>query len=112
VDFWATWCEPCAKAVPVINQWKTSVSDKEFVFVGINTDENEKLSKIKEHTELLKMSYPSLLDPDWKLTENYEVDGIPCVLVFDKNGHLVYRQAGLDSGDLPGLLIRSKVWVQ
>ncbi len=110
LDFWATWCEPCGKAVEVINQWKNSVPSEQFVFVGINTDEKEEIAKIKKHTEDLKMEYPSLLDPNWKLTQNYEIDGLPCVLVFNKKGELVYRQYGINATDLPGLIIRSKVW--
>ncbi|TGL57390.1 TlpA family protein disulfide reductase [Leptospira ognonensis] len=111
LDFWATWCEPCVKAVPVLNQWKASLSADEFVFLGINTDEGTELAKIKEDLKILKMNYPTILDPDWKLSENYDVDGIPTLLVFNRKGELVYRQSGLIASDLPGLLLRSKVWM-
>ncbi|MCW7492243.1 TlpA family protein disulfide reductase [Leptospira sp. 2 VSF19] len=110
LDFWATWCEPCAKAVPTINQWKSSVSEKDFVFRGINTDTSEPIEKIKKDMERLKMSYPTLLDKDWKLTDFYHVEGIPCLLVFDRSGKIVYRQYGLVGSDLSGLVIRSHVW--
>jgi len=112
LDFRATWCEPCTKAVPVVNKWRRSVPEKDFVFLGVNSDEHEELKKIKTHIKSLSMEYPSVLDPEWKLTENYEVDGIPCLLVFNREGQLVYRQAGIDVTDLPGLLVRSKVWMQ
>ncbi|MCW7490015.1 TlpA family protein disulfide reductase [Leptospira meyeri] len=110
LDFWATWCEPCAKAVPTINKWKSSVSEKDFVFRGINTDTTEPVEKIKKDMERLKMSYPTLLDKDWKMTDFYHVDGIPCLLVFDRSGKIVYRQYGLVGSDLSGLVIRSHVW--
>ncbi|MGE8719812.1 TlpA family protein disulfide reductase [Leptospira terpstrae] len=110
LDFWATWCEPCAKAVPTINQWKASVSTTDFVFRGINTDTTEPLEKIKKDRERLKMNYPTLLDKDWKMTDFYQVEGIPCLLVFDRSGKIVYRQYGLASSDLSGLVIRSHVW--
>lgn len=110
LDFWATWCEPCAKAVPTINEWKQSVSEDDFVFRGINTDTSEPLEKIKEHMIELKMDYPTLLDKDWKMTDFYHVEGIPCVLVFDRSGKIVYRQYGLVHEDLTGLVIRSHIW--
>ena len=112
LDFWATWCDPCSKAVPVLNQWKKSVSPEDFIFLGINTDESTELNKIREHIVNLKMEYPSLLDPEWKLAENYEVNGIPTLLVFNRRGELVYRQSGLRATDLPGLILRSRVWNQ
>lgn len=112
LDFWATWCEPCVKAVPILNHWKASVPAEDFIFLGINTDEDTELSKIKEHLEILKMNYPTLLDPEWKLSENYDLEGIPTLLVFNRKGELVYRQSGVVASDLPGLILRSKVWAQ
>ncbi|TGL04651.1 TlpA family protein disulfide reductase [Leptospira levettii] len=112
LDFWATWCEPCAKAVPTINEWKHSVSETDFIFRGINTDTTEPLDKIKKDMIRLKMSYPTLLDKDWKMTDFYKVEGIPCVLVFDRSGKIVYRQYGLEKEDLTGLVIRSHVWAK
>ncbi|WP_244936952.1 TlpA disulfide reductase family protein [Leptospira brenneri] len=110
LDFWATWCEPCAKAVPTINQWKASVSEKDFIFRGINTDTSEPLEKIQKDMQRLKMNYPTLLDKDWKMTDFYHVEGIPCLLVFDRSGKIIYRQYGIIESDLSGLVIRSHVW--
>ncbi|MDF3821479.1 TlpA disulfide reductase family protein [Leptospira sp. 96542] len=111
LDFWATWCEPCKKAVPTINRWQNSVSSEHFVFFGVNTDTTESLDSIREHSKSLRMLYPTLLDKDWKVTEHYKVDGIPCLIVFDATGQIVYRQYGLVASDLPGLLARSGVWM-
>jgi thiol-disulfide isomerase/thioredoxin len=112
VDFWATWCEPCSKAVPVLNQWKKTLDADTFIFLGVNSDQGEPIKKIREHARFLKMDYASLLDPDWKLTDQYSIEGIPCLLVFDKKGNLTYRQYGLDAGDLPGLIIRARTWAK
>ncbi|WP_167836894.1 TlpA family protein disulfide reductase [Leptospira ryugenii] len=112
VDFWATWCEPCQKSIPVINEWKRKSEGKPIVFLGVNSDQGEGLESILEHKKDWKMDYPSLLDPEWKLTDFYTVEGLPCLLVFSPKGVLVYRQYGIAASDLPGLLIRSHVWAQ
>ncbi|WP_411822729.1 TlpA family protein disulfide reductase [Leptospira sp. 'Mane'] len=110
LDFWATWCEPCKKAVPVVNAWKKSKEGSEFVFYGVNTDSDLPKEEIEKHQREWKMEYPSVLDRTWKLVENYKIDGMPCLLVFGKDGALVYRQYGLQAEDLAGLLIRSRIW--
>ncbi|TGN18509.1 TlpA family protein disulfide reductase [Leptospira idonii] len=110
LDFWATWCEPCSKAVPVINRWKSSVPEEDFLFLGVNTDTEASVQEIEKHSEKLDMKYKSVLDPDWKLTENYQVEGMPCLIVFGKDGRMLYRQYGLQSEDLAGLIVRSRVW--
>ncbi|WP_109019893.1 TlpA family protein disulfide reductase [Leptospira kobayashii] len=110
LDFWATWCEPCTKAVPVVNAWKKSKEGSDFVFYGVNTDTDLSKEVIEKHRKDWKMDYPTVLDGGWKLVENYKVEGMPCLLVFGKDGSIVYRQYGLQAEDLAGLLIRSRLW--
>lgn len=65
VDFWATWCGPCRKLSPVIDELANEFEDK-VKFVKIKADEN--------------------LDT----AQKYSISGVPCLLIF-KNGEPVER---------------------
>lgn len=68
VDFWATWCHPCRMIAPLVAKLAESHKGKLKV-VKLDTDEN----------------------PD--LAAQYEVTGIPCLILF-KNGAPVDRIVG------------------
>ncbi len=65
VDFWATWCGPCRKLTPVIDELSEEYRDK-VKFVKIKADENIKTA------------------------QQYSISGVPCILIF-RNGELVER---------------------
>lgn len=69
VDFWAPWCGPCRKLSPVVDELSEEYEGK--IKVGkVNTDEN------------------------LKITQEFSISGIPCVLIF-KDGQAVERLVGL-----------------
>lgn len=69
VDFWATWCGPCRKLTPVIDEISDSYNDK-VKFVKVNVEENLETAKA------------------------YSISGLPSLLVFDE-GQAVERMTGL-----------------
>ncbi len=111
LDFWATWCDPCAKAVPVLNKIRSSESGKRLHFWGVNTDSPPNLEEILEKEQKWGMEYPSLLDSDWKIVNQFHIKGQPAMMVFDTKGKEIYRQYGITGSDLPGLLLRAKDWL-
>ncbi len=69
VDFWATWCRPCRKLSPVVDEIAKEYDGK-VKFTKLNIEQSP------------------------ETTKKYSISGIPCLLVF-KNGEAVERMAGL-----------------
>lgn len=70
VNFWATWCPPCIKEIPVFIELQKAYGDQDFQIIGIAVDNKEAVS---EFAEQMGINYPSLLA---------EVDGIGLVKRF------------------------------
>lgn len=86
VNFWATWCPPCRKEMPDLEALYERFKDRGFVILAISDEELAKVGPfIAEH----KITYPVMLDPDRKVNELFQVEGIPKSFVYDREGKLV-----------------------
>ena len=81
VDFWATWCGPCRKAIPELNALHKKFGDR-LVVIGLS-DEPE--SKVKS-LDSPKIEYFSAIDTQGRMKKAVEVKGIPHVLIMDPQG--------------------------
>ena len=109
LDLWATWCEPCAKSVPVLEKLK-EIAGEDFVFLGINTDQNKSPEEIETHARKLGMSYPSLMDTHHVFVNLFRLEGLPGLFVFSRSGFLLHKQYGIKNADLEGLSARISAW--
>src|SRR5262249_40852868 len=86
VNFWATWCPPCRKEMPDMEELFQEFKDRGLVILAISDEEADKVNPfIADH----KYSYPILLDPGRKVNDTFVVEGIPKSFLYDRDGHLV-----------------------
>jgi peroxiredoxin len=87
VNFWATWCPPCRKEMPALDNIYTHLEPLGLVVLSI-TDED--LFKVGSFVNQSGGYHPPvLLDPGRKVATQFHVDGIPKSFVFDREGKLV-----------------------
>ena len=58
LDFWATWCKPCAKGFPNLNGLYNKYHQQGLEIVGINEDGPRSQAKIKPFVRSLKIIFP------------------------------------------------------
>lgn len=95
LDFWATWCGPCLAVMPDINAIHNSYKDKGVVVAGVNVWENGDPAALMKARN---WEYLLLLNGD-QVASQYQVSGIPTLVVIDQQGQIVARHVGA-SADL------------
>ena len=94
INFWATWCAPCKKEMPHLNQLKSKSKFKDIEIIPINIADEE-LIKSKEFFEELNINnleifYGSSLE----LAKEFKLRGIPTTIIIDKEGYEFARIIG------------------
>ena len=89
VDFWASWCPPCLKEVPVIKAAYEKLHGRGFEVVGISLDDDKKdlLALVAKE----KIDWPQFYDPkgaEHRLAKQFGIEEIPVMWLLDKSGKL------------------------
>lgn len=97
LNFWASWCGPCRKEMPLLDEMSKRYSAAGFVLYGVNVEEDNTDAKklIKE----LGVSFPILYDTESKASSLYNVDAMPTTVVIDKKGEIRFVNRGYKAGD-------------
>jgi thiol-disulfide isomerase/thioredoxin len=86
VNFWATWCPPCRKEMPDLDELHKKFEKKGLVVLSISDEKPEKVVPyLKEHP----VGYTILLDPGDVTEKAYHIEGIPKSFVYDRDGKIV-----------------------
>ncbi|HMB96677.1 MAG TPA: redoxin domain-containing protein [Tepidisphaeraceae bacterium] len=84
LDFWATWCPPCRKGLPSLDQLNKDLSAKGVKVFAINVHEPKET--VQKFLDEQKLSMTALLDDQGAVAEKYLVEGIPQTVVIGKDG--------------------------
>ncbi len=98
VTFWATWCLPCQKEHPALQQLKEKYGDR-LQIIAISTDSPRSMAKVKSYARSHKYDFVFLVDPDREAATELLVNEIPQTFVLDRNGKVIYHHTGYRKGD-------------
>jgi peroxiredoxin len=95
LDFWATWCGPCVRAMPDVDAVAEKFADRGLVFYAVNVGEDP--AAVKDFLTENKLDVPVALDADGAISEKYKVEALPQTVLVGKDGRVQVVHLGFSS---------------
>lgn len=97
LNFWASWCGPCRKEMPLLNALQKKYEALGFVILGINVEQELKLAK--SFLADTPVDFPVLFDSSNAVSQAYDVIAMPTTILIDRSGNMRYLHKGYKAGD-------------
>jgi thiol-disulfide isomerase/thioredoxin len=92
VDFWASWCAPCRRSFPWLNQMQTKYAAQGLEVVGVNLDSEK--SAADKFLKEVPARFTLKFDPAGKLATKFSVQAMPSSFLLDAAGNVLASHAG------------------
>jgi thiol-disulfide isomerase/thioredoxin len=95
INFWATWCPPCLKEIPVFIALQKELADKDIQFIGIAIEDE---ASVTEYISTININYPILIGEDYGIALSIKlgnlVQAVPFTIIVNRDGNIIHRQPG------------------
>ena len=95
INFWASWCPPCRKEMPLFVRLQEELGPRGVLFVGIAIDDPQ---AVQDFIDTHGIEFPILLGQEKGIELarklGNRLEALPYTVVADRDGHVVLRQAG------------------
>ena len=102
LNFWATWCGPCAIEIPDLVRLRQDFSEEDLAIVGISLDAIEADAiepAIRRFVDRFEINYPVFLDGKQKFSGAYDPAGyiraVPTTVIIDQQGRVYDTHVGV-----------------
>lgn len=93
VNLWATWCPPCRKEMPAMEELYRELGPRGFRIAAVSVDEGN-LKDVLAFTDELKLTFDILHDGDGSVQKAYQTVMFPESFLIDKDGMIVKKVIG------------------
>jgi thiol-disulfide isomerase/thioredoxin len=106
VNFWATWCAPCRREIPLLQQLQRDHGPEGFQVIGIAVDFRD---KVLAYADEMQIEYPLLIGEQEALDAaaafGVEAVGFPFTVFSDRQGRIVTAHMGELTSAQAGLIL-------
>ncbi|MDP5214542.1 TlpA disulfide reductase family protein [Pseudoalteromonas tunicata] len=99
LDFWASWCGPCKKSFPWMNEMQTRYAPDGFTVITVNLDKEALLAN--EFLATHPANFPVVYDSEGILAKQYKLVGMPSSYLIGKDGEIKRSHAGFINKQIP-----------
>ncbi|MEK6684726.1 MAG: TlpA disulfide reductase family protein [Nitrospirota bacterium] len=93
INFWATWCAPCLAEMPSMEILYHDFKDEGLEMLAVSSDAEGALI-VQPFAQKLELTYPILLDPDYRVHDKYRIQSVPTTILVDRNSVITHRIVG------------------
>lgn len=97
LNFWGSWCKPCASEMTSINNQYLQFKDKRVHVLAVNVGEST--LAVSKFAESRHLDFPVVIDKEGQVQAAYGIDLLPASFLIDKNGKVVNYYTGQLSED-------------
>lgn len=97
IDFWTFECYNCVNTLPYVRDLYDKYHSQGLEIIGVHTPEfavERVLANVRKATKDLGVTWPVVLDPDYKTWSAYNNGYWPAFYFIDANGHIRYTHIG------------------
>jgi cytochrome c biogenesis protein CcmG/thiol:disulfide interchange protein DsbE len=97
VDFWATWCEPCKKSFPKLQELNTKYKPN-LVVIGISQDDENQ--GLQDFAKTFGAEFPIGWDDAKNIAKKYNPKSMPSSFIVDQSGVVRFAHVGWHDGEM------------
>lgn len=99
VDFWATFCKPCLKAMPDLDALYRARKEQGFVVLGVSIDGPGTTADVQAEVARLGVTFPILLDQESRAIALYNPRAsAPFSVLIGRDGRVLAKREGYTTG--------------
>ena len=101
LDFWASWCDPCRKSFPWMEQLQHKYAEKGLVVVAVCLDRDR--DKANDFLEKHPVTFKIGFDTKNNVVPLYDVKAMPTSFIIGRSGEIVSSHAGFLEKEMDAL---------